>query len=50
MLHLLLGIWDGTIDRFDLRNYIEEHYGNIGTGYLFDSNFQEIYLISYFEE
>jgi hypothetical protein len=39
------GIWDGTIDHFEVfRNNVESHYGQIGAGYLFDSNFQEAYL------
>jgi hypothetical protein len=38
-------IWDGTIDCFEVfRNNVEGHYGQIGAGYLFDSNFQERYL------
>ena len=38
-------IWDGNIDRFELfRNNVEGHYGQIGAGYLFDSDFQEAYL------
>ena len=38
-------IWDGSIDRFDVfRNNAEVHYGQIGAGYLFDSDFQEAYL------
>jgi hypothetical protein len=38
-------IWDGTIDRFEVfRNNVEGHHGQIGVGYLFDSNFQEAYL------
>jgi hypothetical protein len=38
-------IWDGTIDRFEVfRNNIEDHYAQIGAGYLFDSIFQEGYL------
>jgi hypothetical protein len=38
-------IWDGTIDLFEVfRNNIEGHYGQIGAGYLFDSNFQKAYL------
>jgi hypothetical protein len=38
-------IWDGTIDRFEVfRNNVEDHYGQIGAGYLFDSNFQKAYL------
>jgi hypothetical protein len=37
-------IWDGTIDRFEVfRNNIEGHYGQIGSGYLCDSSFQEAY-------
>jgi hypothetical protein len=36
---------DGTIDRFEVfRNNVEGHYGQIGAGYLFDSNFQEACL------
>jgi hypothetical protein len=38
-------IWDRTIDRFEVfRNYVEGHYGQIGSGYFFDSSFQEAYL------
>jgi hypothetical protein len=38
-------IWDGTIDSFEVfRNNIEDHYGQIGADYLFDSIFQEAYL------
>jgi hypothetical protein len=38
-------IWDGTIDRFEVfRNSVDGHYGQIGSGYLFDSSFQEAYL------
>jgi hypothetical protein len=40
-------ICDGTIDRFEVfRNSVEGHYGQIGSGYLFDSSFQvqETYL------
>jgi hypothetical protein len=38
-------IWDGTIDRFEVfRNNVEGSHGQIGAGYLFDSNFQEAYL------
>jgi hypothetical protein len=38
-------IWDGTIDRFEVfRNNVEGHYGRNGSGYLFDSCFQEAYL------
>jgi hypothetical protein len=38
-------IWDGTIDRFEVfRNNVEDHYGQIGAGYLYDSSFQEAYL------
>jgi hypothetical protein len=30
-------IWHGAIDRFEVfRNNVEGHYGQIGTGYLFD--------------
>jgi hypothetical protein len=36
-------IWDGTIGRFEVfRNNVEDHYGQIGAGYLFDSSFQEV--------
>jgi hypothetical protein len=35
-------IWDGTIDCFEVfRNNVEGHYGQIGAGHLFDSNFHE---------
>jgi hypothetical protein len=38
-------IWDGNIDQFEeLRNKVEGHYGQIGAGILFDSDFQEEYL------
>jgi hypothetical protein len=38
-------IWDGIIDRFEVfRNNVEGHYGQICSGYLFDSSFQEAYL------
>ena len=38
-------IWDGSIDRFEIfRNNVEGNYGQIGAGYLFDSDFQEAYL------
>jgi hypothetical protein len=38
-------IWDGNIDCFEeFRNKVEGHYGQIGAGYLFDSDFQEAYL------
>jgi hypothetical protein len=38
-------IWDGSIDRFELfRNSVEGHYGQIGAGYLFDTDFQTAYL------
>jgi hypothetical protein len=38
-------IWDGSIDHFEvLRNNVEGHYGQIGTGYLFDTGFQTAYL------
>jgi hypothetical protein len=34
-------IWDGSIDRFKLfRNSVEGYYGQIGAGYLFDTDFQ----------
>jgi hypothetical protein len=37
-------IWDGTIDRVEVfRNNVEGHYGQIGSGYLFDSSFQEAF-------
>jgi hypothetical protein len=40
-------IWDGTIDRFEVfRNNVEDHYGQIDAGYLFDSSFQKAYLES----
>jgi hypothetical protein len=33
-------IWDGNIDRFEeFRNKVDGHYGHIGAGYLFDSDF-----------
>jgi hypothetical protein len=39
-------IWDGAIDRFEVfRNNFEGKYGQIGAGYLFDSSFQEAYLV-----
>jgi hypothetical protein len=35
-------IRDGTIDRFEVfRNNVEDDYGQIGAGYLFDSSFQK---------
>jgi hypothetical protein len=38
-------IWDNTIDRFKVfRNNVDDHYIQIGAGYLFESNFQESYL------
>jgi hypothetical protein len=38
-------IWDRIIDRFEvIKNIGEVHYGQIGTGYLFDSSLQEPYL------
>jgi hypothetical protein len=38
-------IWDGSIDRFEVfRNNVEGHYGQIGAGYLFDTEFQTAYL------
>jgi hypothetical protein len=34
-------IWHGTMDRFEVfRNNVEDYYGQIGAGYLFDSSFQ----------
>jgi hypothetical protein len=37
--------WDGSIDRFEIfRNNVEDHYGQIGAGYLFDPEFQAAYL------
>jgi hypothetical protein len=37
--------WDGTIDHFEVfSNNVEGDYGQIGAGYLFDSNLQEAYL------
>jgi hypothetical protein len=42
---VIWNIWDGTIDRFEVfRNNVEDHYGQIGAGYLFDSSFQKAYL------
>jgi hypothetical protein len=38
-------IRDRTINRFEVfRNNVEGHYGQMGTGHLFDSSFQESYL------
>jgi hypothetical protein len=38
-------IWDGNIDRFEaFRNNVEGHYGQLDSGYLFDSSFQKAYL------
>jgi hypothetical protein len=38
-------IWDGSIDRFQVfRNYVEGHYGQIGAGYLLDTEFQNAYF------
>jgi hypothetical protein len=38
-------IWDGSIDRFEIfRNNVEGHYGQIGAGYLFDPEFQAVFL------
>jgi hypothetical protein len=38
-------IWDGAIDRFEVfRNNVEDHHGQIGAGYLFDSSFQKAFL------
>jgi hypothetical protein len=40
-------IWYGAIDRLEVfGNNAEGHYGQIDSGYLFDSNFQETYLES----
>jgi hypothetical protein len=37
-------IWDG-IDRFEVyRNNVEGHYGKIGSGYLFDTEFESVYF------
>jgi hypothetical protein len=42
-------IWDGTIDRFEVfRINVEGHYGQIGAGYLFDSSFQDAYVMMTF--
>jgi hypothetical protein len=38
-------VWDRSIHRFELfRNSVEGHYGQIGAGYLFDTEFQTAYL------
>jgi hypothetical protein len=38
-------IWDGSVDRFEVfRNSVEGHHGQIGAGYLFDTEFQTAYL------
>ena len=38
-------IWDGSLDHFEeFRNKVEGHYGQVGAGYLFDSEFQEAYF------
>jgi hypothetical protein len=38
-------VWDGSLDRFEeFRNKVEGHYGQIGAGYLFDSDFQEAHF------
>jgi hypothetical protein len=38
-------IWDGNKELFEVfRNNIEGHYGQIGSGYLFDTEFQTAYL------
>jgi hypothetical protein len=38
-------IWDGSIGRFELfRNHVEGHHQKIGSGYLFDKEFQKAYL------
>jgi hypothetical protein len=40
-------IWDGTIDRFEVfRNNVEDHYGQIGADYLFDSSFHNTSQLS----
>jgi hypothetical protein len=45
--YLQRSFWDGTIDRFEVfRNNVEDHYGQICAGYLFDSSFQKAYLES----
>jgi hypothetical protein len=37
--------WNESIDRFEIfRNNVEGHYFKIGTGYLFDPDFQAAYL------
>jgi hypothetical protein len=37
--------WDASIDRFEVfRNNVEGHYGQSGSGYLFDPDFQAAYL------
>jgi hypothetical protein len=39
-------IWDETTDCIEVfRNNIEDHNGQIGAGYLFDSSFQEAFLV-----
>ena len=38
-------IWDGSIDRFEVfRKHVKGHYGQISTGYLFDTEFQTAYI------
>jgi hypothetical protein len=38
-------IWDGSIDQFEVfRNNVEVNYGQIGAGYLFDTEFQTEYF------
>jgi hypothetical protein len=38
-------ILDGSIDRFEVsRNNVEGHYGKIGAGYLFETEFQTSYF------
>jgi hypothetical protein len=40
-------IWDGSIDRFEhFRNSVEGHSGQIGAGYLFDTDFQTDCLLA----
>ena len=38
-------VWVGNLDCFEeIRNKVEGHYGQVGTSYLFDSEFQAVYL------
>jgi hypothetical protein len=38
-------IWEEAIDHFEVfRNNVEGHYGQIGSGYLFDPSLREAYL------